>query len=371
MYMFKCLCLVFILHVPLLVALPVDVSFLIVDLKWHEERGAQVCEIQHGVRSAFKGYAMLHEEHERIADKVLGILNGYFRKSWVKATDFADPGLRKQFINDPHWSCFESLKELEKQHDFLVNGARKPKNPYSLKDYQGFVFLSPSTKMNRKAFCNKYPGVVLIDNAFDGYAQNKYKMTTLLMGDPYTEAHKPIWGHYFTKDANVAERILEDIPSDLLVIKPLREYCGRGVIILKREDLKATLDDLFDKKKRKERREEDPAYKFWKNGNTSEFIVEEFIDSTPIFVPHLGKTYYPSMRLVFLLFYDQEIRIECLGGYYNLPSVSLEEGGSLNEMCKSASTIPYFEKVEPGLLKEAAEQIKKVLYIVYQKQLGS
>lgn len=350
--------------------LPVDVSFLIVDTKWHETRGAQVCEIQHGVKSAFRGYRMLYGEKEQMAEKVLKILNGYFDKSWVCKDAFADPGLKEKFSNDSHWSCFKALEKLENEQKFLLSAVAPPQNLSSLKDYRGFVFLSPLINMDRERFRSMYPGVVLIDNAFDGYGGNKYKMSQLLLGDPFTEAHKPLWKHYDKNEENLAERILEDFQSDILVIKPLKEYCGKGVIILKREDLKETLEMMF-KVNHKKDRDLDPAYIYWRKGKSSEFIVEEFIESEPVYVPHLEKTYIPTMRLVFLLFYDNgEIRIDCLGGYYNLPNVSLEEGGSLNETCKSASTLPYFGKVEPELLNEAEAQIKEVLHIIYKKRLG-
>lgn len=360
------------LNLPLVAdeLVPVDVSFLIVDTKWHETRGAQVCEIQHGVLSAFRGYRMLYGEKEQMAEKVLKVLNGYYTTSWVCKQAFSDPGLKEKFASDPHWSCFKTLAKLGDEKKFLLSALSPPKNFSSLKDYRGFVFLSPLFNMDREAFRGMYPGVVLIDNAFHGCAGNKHAMSKLLLGDPYTEAHKPLWKHYHKDEENLAEKILEDFPSNLLVIKPLKEFCGKGVIILKREDLKQTLESMFQTKDKWEKNQ-DPAHKYWRKRKASEFIVEEFIESTPIFVPHLEKTYIPTMRLVFLLFYDKgEIRIDCMGGYYNLPSTSVEEGGTLNETCKSASKLPYFEKVEPGLLKEAEAQIKEVLHRIYKKQLG-
>lgn len=313
---------------------------------------------------------MFYGEKEQIAEKVVGALNGYYKKSWVCEKAFADPAFQEKFIEDPHWTCFESLKKLEDKKQFLLNAVPPPHDFSSLKDYRGFVFLSPQFNFNRETFRNMYPGVVLIDNAFENCAGNKHNMSKLLVGDPYTEQHKPIWGHYHKDEENLAERILEEISSDLLVIKPLKEFLGKGVIILRREELKDTLEYIFDKKMKKHQ-VTDRAYEFWRKGKESEFIVEEFIDSEPIFVPHLGKTYCPTMRLVFLLFYDQgEIRIDGLGGYYSLPSVSLEEGGSLNEVCKSACKEPYYGKVEPGLLKEAEAQMKQLLSIIYLKQLG-
>jgi hypothetical protein len=300
---------------------------------------------------------------------VLRRLNYYFQTSWVCPKIFADPGLKEKFAENTKWSCFNSLPDLMKDSKFLLNALTPADDISSLMGYRGFVYFPPVSLLDREKFRKNYPGVVLIDSAFDGYVSNKYNMSKLLVGNSYTESHKPRWACYNRKEKNLAERILNDISSDQLVIKPLHEYCGKGVIILERENLKDTLKTLFENKNKTPH--SDPAYEFWRTEKASEFIVEEFIESEPIFVPHLGKTYCPTMRTVFLLFYDQgKIQIDCLGGYYNLPKVSLEEGGTLNEVCKSASKIPYFEKVEPELLKEASEQIKEVLKIIYQKRLG-
>lgn len=352
-------------------SLPVDVSYLIVDVKYHPTRGAQICEIQHGVYSGYRGNIFLYEEHERIQTKLLGHLSSYYENSWVTPSAFADEETKRLLSKNPKWTCTEELKDIEGSKSFLSKATKHPKDTFSLKSYGGFVFISPKPNTEREEFRDKYPGVVLIDNAFSGYAHNKLSMTKLLMGDPYTEEHKPVWGHYYRDEKDLVEKILNDIPSKLLVIKPVDEFLGTGVIILKREDLKETLDYLFDTK-RKKPTADDPAYEYWGKKKATELLVEEFIESEPIAVSHLeGKLFSPTIRLSFLLFFDKNgIRIECLGGYYNLPSVSISQKGSLNEIHKSACRPPFYEKVDPELMNEATTQIKKVLYIVYQKLLG-
>lgn len=351
--------------------LPVDVSFLIVDLKYSLEKGAQICEIQHGVPSAFKGNAMLYDGQELIAQQLVNRLDGFYEKSWAAINFFADPTIKKLFLENDHWQKVSKYGDLDNNKEFLINATLPVDDPANLYAYHGFVFMSPLVKVNRLNFQEKYPGVVLVDNAFYGYATNKHKMTELLMGHPLTEQHKPKWGFYKKDDKDLADRINSEIGSDILVIKPTDQYRGEGVIIVKKEELKSVLQYLFDKKNKKVVFE-DQAYEFWRNGDSSEFIVEEFIAVEPVSVPHLdGKLYSPTLRLAFLLFYDQhEIDVVCLGGYYTLPKKSVCEEGSLNEKYKSYVKVPYFAKVDPKIKQQAEIEIKEVLKIVYQKLLG-
>jgi hypothetical protein len=308
--------------------LPVDVSFLIVDLKYSLEKGAQICEIQHGVPSAFKGNAMLYDGQELIAQQLVNCLDGFYEKSWAAINLFADPTIKKLLSENVHWQKVNKFGDFDNNKEFLIKAALPVYDQTDLSAYHGFVFMSPLVKVNRSNFQKKYPGVVLVDNAFYGYATNKYRMTELLMGHPLTEQHKPKWGLYQKNDKDLADRINSEIGCDILVIKPTDQYRGEGVIILRKEELKSVLPYLFDKKTKKIVYE-DPAYEFWRRGDSSEFIVEEFIEVEPVSVPHLdGKLYSPTLRLAFLLFYDkQEIDVVCLGGYYTLPKKALSEEG--------------------------------------------
>ncbi len=350
--------------------LQVDVSFIIVDLKYHPERGAQICEIQHGGISGFKGHAMWHEGQDLIAQKLLNKLDGFYEKSWAAIDAFADPTIRELLNQDINWFNIIRFSEFDDNTEFQINAALPVGDPTDLSKYHGFVFMCPLTKVDRNRFKNKYPGVVLVDNAFYDYANNKYKMTDLLSGHPLTEKHKPKWGIYHKDGIDLADRINSEIGSDMVVIKPTNEYKGVGVVIVKKEELKSVLNYLFNIKD-KSIQTADPAYHYWRNGKAIEFIVEEFIDVEPVSIAHLdSKLYSPTMRLAYLLFYNkQKIEINCLGGYYTLPKTALSDPGSLNEHYKSYVYSPYFSKADPNLMKQANAEITEVLNIIYQKLL--
>lgn len=366
-----CLSAIFLCASFLSAKLPVDVSFVIIDLKYHPVRGAQICEIQHGMLSGFKGYAMWHEAQDTISWRLVEKLNRFNKKSWAATQAFADPLIKELLIADPRWEQVDNYKGFENNAEFLSIATLPVEDPSDLSTYHGFAFMSPLKKKEREHFINRYPGVVLIDNAFCNYADNKHRMTEVLMGDPVTEKHKPKWGFYHRDDADLASRIKSEIGSDKYVIKPTDEYMGHGVIIVSQEELESVLEYLFDKASNNISTK-DRAYSYWKKGDADEFLVEEFIEVNPILVPHLeGKEFCPTLRLAFLLSYDKRtVDIECLGGYYTLPKISINDPGSLNERYKSYVFLPYFAKADPEIVEKAASEMTDVLKIIYPKLLG-
>lgn len=350
--------------------LPVDVSFVIIDLKYHPVRGAQICEIQHGMLSGFKGYAMWHETQDTISWRLVEKLSRFYGKSWVAIHAFADPLIKELLAADPRWEQVDNFKEFENNAEFLSVATLPVEDPLDISAYHGFAFMSPLKKKERENFLKQYPGVVLIDNAFCNYADNKHRMTEALMGDPVTEKHKPKWGFYHREDADLASRITKEIGSDKYVIKPTDEYMGNGVIIVAQEELESVLEYLFDKTNNNISTK-DRAYSYWKNGDADVFIVEEFIEVEPVVVPHLGgKEFCPTLRLAFLLSYNKQATdIECLGGYYTLPKISINDPGSLNERYKSYVFLPYFAKADPQIVEQATSEMRDVLKIIYLKLL--
>ena len=356
---------------PVKIPLPVDVSFLIVDTKYNEERGAQICEIQHGGLSGFTGNVNLHERKDRIVEKLVDGLSNHFKNCWAAPQAFVDPTIKRLISEHCQWSHVDHIKDFDTNENFLQKALLNPENPYDISTYHGLVCISPAMRMDRDQFQLNYPGVILIDNAFYSYALSKLTMTELLMEHPFTKAHKPKWGRYHKNDNDLAERIEKEIGSDLYVLKPVDEFNGKGVIIFRKEDLQLTLDYLF-KRKSSGQIINDKAYDYWRLGKESEFLIEEFIEVEPVSVPHLdGNLYCPTLRLAFLLFYNKNsIDIVGLGGYYTLPRKSLNEPGSLNERYKSYVVPPHFAKADPEIQAKAEVQIKEVLKIVYQKLLG-
>lgn len=351
---------------------PVDVSFLVIDMKYNSERGVQICEIQHGVPSIFKGERFSYDGKSYIAENLIKELSRFYPKSWAEVNFIADVSVREEINKSSRWSAFKNATSLMNNTVFKRKASQPPSQPDDLSTYHGFVLMSAIKSSSREKLRNKYPGIVPIDNASYMYAKDKLKMSELLQGDPLTEQHKPKWGIYQRKyNPNLAEIINEDIGSDILVIKPLGEYKGTGVLIINKEDLPQALEGILQKVPNQSLLD-DPAYQYWLTSDASSFIVEEFIDSDPIVVPHLdNKVYSPTLRLAFLLYYNKgTVDIVCLGGYCSLPKKALSEEGTLNEKYKSCCELPYYCKPDPEMRINSEAQLKEVLYIVYKKMLG-
>jgi hypothetical protein len=359
-------------HHPKALHIHADVTFLVVDLKYHSTRGAQICEIQHGVPSLFKGHNFAHGSQSKIAKNLIKELNKYYEYSWFQGIAFADATVRDEFSSMKNWINIRDLKHLKKNDLFLLNAALPVKDPTDLDSYHGFVIIDPKNSDDRESFQKKYPGVLLIDNSTYKYRRNKFKWTELLMGHPLTEQHKPKWGLYSKKyGEGLTEIINNDIDSDRLVIKPLDAWAGQGVIILEKEDLNEVLEYIY-KRKPPGLPNTEPGYEYWLSNDAEYFMVEEFIEVDPVAISHLdGKLYSPTIRLAFLLFYNkQKIEIICLGGNYALPAKAITEPGTLIEKYKNSCKIPYFSKGDPEIMEKASEQLKEVLNIVYQKMLN-
>lgn len=350
----------------------VDVSYLTVDLKYHSERGAQICEIQQGAPSMLTGHTVSNGGRCQIVYNLLEELNKFFEHSWAVRGAFSDPVVRSAFLYDEKWTMIETVQFLSKDQLFLNCAAQPVKDLSDISSYHGFVFAAANKNDNRAKFQDKYPGVILIDNATFQLRRDKYNMTQLLMGHPLTEKHKPKWGIYSkVTEEGLAQKINEEIGSDLLVIKPIDGFHGKGIIMLKKEDLKEAFDYIF-KRKPKGLSEAEAAYEYWLDDDSDQFLIEEFIEVEPVALSHLeGKLYSPTLRLAFLLIYNRlNIEVIYLGGYNYYPSVAITEEGSLTDKYKTAYRAPFHSKGDPEILNKAADQMKKVLSIVYQKLLG-
>lgn len=350
---------------------PVEVSFLIADLKMDKERGVQVCEIQNGSLSSFKGERFSCGDKSYIADNLLNALNSFAAKSWVKPNDICDLYIKERFEESPSWQVFSSFGALSKNKSFTDQAAKQVFDPNDIFSYSGLIYCRAGQIRDLDAFLQQFPSMIVIDRATIPYWVDKYKMSLLFKGDPLLEGRKPRWNLYQSKyTKQLANSIIEEIQSDIFVIKPREQFLGRGVIIVSKEELDATLKYILNGGE-PDGFTPDGSHQFWRQKKPDTFLVEEFIHSDPISVPHLGGLQYcPTMRLAFLLIYhQQQMRVEFLGGYYSLPGKALDETGTLNERYKSICKLPYYTEIPLSEMKLAEDQLREALLVLYQKML--
>lgn len=154
------------------------------------------------------------------------------------------------------------------------------------------------------------------------------------------------------------------------MIKPRGAFSGQGVIIVNCEHLDSTLEYILSRSNELQS-DPDNSYKYWYYDGFDSLLVEESVESDPISVAHLdNKIYQPTMRVAFILVYnDQTIDVEFLGGYWLLPYFAISEDGTLNDRHKAYCKIPYFSKVDPDVLSKVYQQLSIALPLLYEQML--
>jgi hypothetical protein len=351
--------------------IPADITFLIADLKYNEWQGVKLCEIQTASVSTFKGYDFLHGEKGLIARLFYDFLSQYQLPIWYISKDICDPTFKKELAAS-EWMKAKTLQDILSQENFIMAASAPISNPHNLPDYHGIVYVNARRFKSTADFPRQYPGVIFLDASIFPYTQDKYLMNQLLSHPDSPRPLKPQWNLYpkqYSKE--LVQTILEDITSEWLVIKPRHSTMGQGVIIIHRDDLDGTLESLFCQKSHKFRFNSDSSFRFWTKTKQQNFLVEEFIESDPVRVPHLNNNLYDgTIRVIFSLVYDQEkTHIVFLGGYWKLPKKSISEPGTLTEKHKSFGKEPYFMSVDPSIMEKIEDQLREGLPVIYQQML--
>jgi hypothetical protein len=216
-------------------------------------------------------------------------------------------------------------------------------------------------------FNTRLAGMVPIDKSSFPLWIDKYRITQLFAEDKVLAELKPKWGNYkkmYTK--KLADTIAAELGSETFVIKPRGNFMGKSVIITQRQDLDEVLHYIITKKG-KLAKSENTAYKAWKNDKFDSFIVEEFVTSDPIKLPHLGnKTYLPTMRVAFLLTYNNhQHSVHFPGGYWKTPHFSLDEEGDFMDKNKDIREPPYYQ----AWTSKTMQAVKNALPRLHSKML--
>jgi hypothetical protein len=156
----------------------------------------------------------------------------------------------------------------------------------------------------------------------------------------------------------------------IFVIKPRGAFLGNGVIIVAKEDLNETLNYILNKSDALAK-DTDGSYSYWQKDRFDSFLVEKYYPSDPVQVEAQdGKLFEPTMRVAFILIYDNKIiDFRFLGGYWLLPNKAIDEPASLNEQKKAYCKVPFFTKVSDTVLEEVRQQLAATLPLLYQKML--
>lgn len=357
---------------------PVDISYMVADLKYSQEHGLKICEVQHGALSAVRGDLYLSGGDGIISPMIANFFTRFPQKKW--AAGFVYLPLQRSFAAK-EWQIEQSLETVLKNSTFLACAAKRPIDPYSIASYAGIVYADFDLVRNFSRYRNAYPGILFLNAATFPYWQDKAKMNTLFDLNDELKQYKADWRLYPKNyDTQLSATIQKDIPSEFYVIKPQGEFSGHGVIVVAREDLDNVLHMIL-KPAASLAKHTDKKYAFWSKHKEDTFIVEKYYSSDYVafLLPLIGSGlhgieeyhYDGTIRFVFILHYDKGVMsYHGIGGFWKFPVKALEQEGTLNEKRTSCGKPPLYSVLDPALLVEINAQMEKAMLLLYEIMLS-
>ena len=361
---------------------PVDISFMVCDLKYSQEHGIKICEVQHGALSALNGDIYLNGGNGSISPAIANFFDQFPMQKWVTRISFTP---LKNSLVDKGWMTCQSIKALTKNPTFQKYGTIPPENPFSISSYAGIVYATCNIVNSIDTYREAYPGVLFLDAAAVPYWKDKYKVNALFRASSELSNFKADWELYPKKyDPQLAARIQQNMPSDLYVIKPRGEFLGNGVIIVANNELDTVLKMILEPKPSLQKHPNE-RYSYWSDNKDNTLLIEKFYMSDCLQFAHslhddpdgiplkMGGNYHydATMRIVFMLMYDEGIMsYHSLGGYWKLPFKALEEEGSVNEQRISCGDPPFYQVIDPDLFTEVSAQLERGMIMLYEVMLN-
>lgn len=364
---------------------PPDISFCIVDLKYNKPR-LKICEFGEGVVSGFYGYQRLYGQG----------------KIWTAFWEYLEKFKRPIFYVDPQHNTYaagieRSLSRLRvlggnmyktvpelKESDKFLRALQNEQSPILVSCRQHKFF------KDYKAVTQAYPNAILLDNATRPFVLNKFMTHLLFMNDPEIEHYRPgckiIPSQYTT---TMASEIINEIPAERYVIKPMNAFHGKGIIFVEQKDLDQALKSILCPSVFAEATTRqvthNPAIKYWQHNPKPYLLVESYETSQP--VCNGNKSYDATMRVAFGISYDpdsihpsspgthreRDISITFFGAYWKLPKKAINEPGSLSERYQSHIQMGTncSAKVDSKTLNEVEKILRKLLPKVYIKMIAA
>ncbi|MCE5294917.1 MAG: hypothetical protein LLF94_09950 [Chlamydiales bacterium] len=348
---------------------PAGVTFLIADIKYSKEHGVKICEVQHGILSAFLGDVWMNGGDGTVCPKVAQFLGDFPIPKWAVLWDITFPHLCSAIKNSGKWQTVDILPLLLHDAAFLELAKTPPEDPYSIASYKGMLYARKSPLYDLEELQKELPGILFIDLPTHAYWEDKYKMSQLFKQNPQLTRIKPEWKLYEKKySATLAAEIVSDIPAETYVIKPRGAFLGNGVILVSKEDLDSTLK-LIITDNESVANSPDKSYNYWKKDPFSSFIVEKYYPSDLVQLDE--KTYEPTMRVSFIMTCDNhQISIEYVSANWILPFKAIDEEGSLNDRKKAHCRPPYFVKPTPPIVTSVQNELNAALPLLFQEMLN-
>jgi len=339
----------------------VDISPLTIDLKY-DGKCLKILEFNNLMPSVLRKHGALYGENI-IWKRFWYYLKNFGLNIWCIGKSW--PG-NKKFIR--FGSRYIPNAKLLKKDAFFNSLDTKNFNfsEPKIEDYKVIISARRYRWLRRKYKClRKRPGVLFLHDIANDYVDDKYKTNSLFEGE-YLKKFKPEWKVYDARySKKMIKQIKSDFISDTLVIKPLSSFGGRGVIIVKKDDLDETLKLIFSQKS-KIGDMKDKAFRYWKKRKPKKFLIESFEESKHVFLDR--KAFDGTMRVVCVLCCNKgKINLSFLGSYWKLPGKAISDAGSLMEKYKSKSNSRDYRTTALKVSLVDAEHVQEILAKILPK----
>jgi hypothetical protein len=329
-------------------SLPVDVTFLAIDLKF-DQGNVKILEFQDAPQAGLRAY-----------DYVFG-KGGVWRAFWEELFTLNVPvwyvgpqpckSLGNAFShNDSDHVAFNdfrarggffipSLYQLQNFKTFrsLMEKKRSDTSSFPAKAIVLYKIEDPGTSSLRQ-FAYAHPEAILINRYMRSFSIDKKKTHALLCNAgleslrPNTKIYRKF---YYPK---LAAAIKKDLGGDLFVIKPINSSRSNGVVMVTATELDKALKRIIEAAESNSgyarggtyRPDNTMTFEYWKGDPNDKFIVESYAPSQELIVN--GKRYDPTMRAIWMMVSDGvQTTVKRLTAFWKVPSFGLDDVESLTE----------------------------------------
>lgn len=316
------------------------VEFCIADIKYNDQ-GLKILEFGSGPRSGFDGF-----------DNWFGY-GTTWNLFWTYLAQFNQPMWYLKTPKGEQWKKFIATETLYRLNGKFARDAEEvekliaplyPTLSEVYPDYQGIFLIN---KHNKEYFPlyeqlrKKLPHATFVNAVASDFVFNKAKSEKLFR-DYELRQYRPKSIICFKKyRPDLTRKIINTLRSEIFVIKPLNAQYGKGIIFVKKHELDGMLQcilnqekELIPEKAAQLRIPLTEGVSYWKNDSNSRFLVEEYVPSKLVSIQ--GKRYDATLRAIFTMHCNnRKITITVLGAYWKLPSLAVDDEGSLNEIHQS------------------------------------
>jgi len=380
-----------------------NMTFMAIDLKVLPDGSIRILEKGDGMKALYNGYSLANpglsimEQFWNYVTYDRGLQIHYLESERFAGRQDIFEIIASQYdlnsLFDNYHGLHGNMTALKNITDFEMYGKKnKWFEPGNIFTYSGMIISDHCSELSRdehSMISKQFPSLLHLNDTPDFKHVLEDKVLTNILYTDELEHSKPDWQvvnkHYSEERV---QKILDQIKSDYLVVKPINGCKGNGVVIIKRDELDLILrainkvsnnseitKNIAGSGERKARFNFKDAYDYWSYDQNKFLLVEEYVPSKEIF--HNGKFYDPTMRVALTLesFNDSldnsaAIKMHVLGSYWKLPISPM--GDRVTNSC-SVSTIAQGRDcaapVSENDNENVFEQLKIIMPEVYKKML--